>query len=229
MGIVPAISAVIPVRTHWASHIVGINGGIILFNAMLILILWAFVLSALRPERAYVIDAAIQRNDSLVIALEQYVVRTIESADAVIRYLIRERGRYGDKLDLADFVEKYTVDYSALTGVVLADERGDAVTTTYPATPVRRTNVADREHFRVHIDRDNEVAEVAGQLKRVSLDAEEAVLEVRAKSLQTELVAKQVEKALLARTTESRERELSLGHKRMRELRGGDAAHPGRK
>ena len=55
----------------------------------------------------------------------------------------------------------------------------------------------------------NEVAEVAGKLKRVRLDAEEAELEVRVKSLQAELVAKQVEKALLARTTESREGELS--------------------
>jgi circadian clock protein KaiC len=75
----------------------------------------------------------------------------------------------------------------------------------------------------------NEVAEVAGKLKRVSLDAEEAVLEVRAKSLQTELVAKQVEKTLLARTIQSREGELSRGRTRMRELRGGDAALPGRK
>lgn len=75
----------------------------------------------------------------------------------------------------------------------------------------------------------NEVAEVAGQLKRVSLDAEEAVLEVRAKSLQTELVAKKVEKTLLTRTTEGRARELSRGRIRMRELRGGDAASPSRK
>jgi len=68
-----------------------------------------------------------------------------------------------------------------------------------------------------------EVAEVAGKLKRVSLDAEEAVLEVRAKSLQTELIAKKVEKTLLTRTTESRERELRTGRTRMRELRRGDA------
>jgi circadian clock protein KaiC len=75
----------------------------------------------------------------------------------------------------------------------------------------------------------SEVAEVAGKLKRVTLDAEEAVLEVRAKSLQTELVAKQVEKTLLARTTASRKGELSRGRNRMRELRGGDAALPGAK
>jgi circadian clock protein KaiC len=47
---------------------------------------------------------------------------------------------------------------------------------------------------------------------------------VRVKSLQTELVAKQVEKALLTRTTEGREREVSRGRTRMRELRGADAA-----
>jgi circadian clock protein KaiC len=74
-----------------------------------------------------------------------------------------------------------------------------------------------------------EVAEVAGKLKRVSLDAEEAVLEVRAKSLQTELVAKQVEKTLLARTAASRAGELSRGRTRMGELRGADAAPARRK
>jgi circadian clock protein KaiC len=72
-----------------------------------------------------------------------------------------------------------------------------------------------------------EVAEVAGKLKRVSLDAEEAVLEVRAKSLQTELLAKQAEKALLVRTTESLKEELSGERIRMRELRGADAAKSG--
>jgi circadian clock protein KaiC len=75
----------------------------------------------------------------------------------------------------------------------------------------------------------HEVAEVEAKLKRVRLDAEEAVLEVRAKSLQTELLAKQVEKTLLARTIESRKGELSRGRIRMRELRGADASVTQRK
>jgi circadian clock protein KaiC len=75
----------------------------------------------------------------------------------------------------------------------------------------------------------NEASEVARKLKRVRLDADEAELEVRVKSLQTELVAKQVEKALLVRSTESREGELSRGRTRIRKLRGADAALPGRK
>lgn len=71
---------------------------------------------------------------------------------------------------------------------------------------------------------ENELTEIAGKLKRVQLDAEEAELEVRVKSLQVELSAKKVEKALLTRTTESREGDLSRGRTRIKELRGADAA-----
>jgi circadian clock protein KaiC len=75
----------------------------------------------------------------------------------------------------------------------------------------------------------NEVAEVAGKLKRVTLDAQQAELEVRMKAVQTELIAKQVEQTLLGRTTASRKAEIMRGRVRMRELRGGDAAVPRRK
>jgi len=67
-----------------------------------------------------------------------------------------------------------------------------------------------------------EGAEVASKLKRVRLDAEEAELQVRLKSLHTELVAKQVERTLLAHTTENNAQESSRGRTRIRELRGAD-------
>jgi circadian clock protein KaiC len=69
----------------------------------------------------------------------------------------------------------------------------------------------------------NEVAEVAGALELVRIEAEEAVLEVRARSLQTELVAKQAEKTLLTRARASRAGELARSLRHMRDLRGGDA------
>jgi circadian clock protein KaiC len=75
----------------------------------------------------------------------------------------------------------------------------------------------------------NENTDVAGKHKRVMLDAEAAELEVRIKSLQVELLAKQVEKTLLARSAKSRKGELSHGRSRMRELRGADAALRGHK
>ena len=71
-----------------------------------------------------------------------------------------------------------------------------------------------------------EVTEVAARLKSVRLDADEAELQVRMKSLQVELEAKQVEKALLVRTTELRKGELTRGRTRLEELRGADTAVP---
>jgi circadian clock protein KaiC len=71
-----------------------------------------------------------------------------------------------------------------------------------------------------------DAAEVAGKVKLVTLDAQQAELEVRLKAVQTELIAKQLEKSLLARTTASREAVILHGSKRMRELRGGDAPKP---
>ncbi|MCX6950822.1 MAG: circadian clock protein KaiC [Verrucomicrobia bacterium] len=67
-----------------------------------------------------------------------------------------------------------------------------------------------------------EVAEVEARLNRVRLAAEEGVLEVRAKSLQTELLAKKMEQTLLVRTAASRKGEVSREHVRLRELRGAD-------
>jgi circadian clock protein KaiC len=75
----------------------------------------------------------------------------------------------------------------------------------------------------------NDITEVAGKHKRVMLDAAAAELEVRIKSLQVELLAKQVEMTLLTRSAESRKGELSQGRSRMRELRGADPALRGRK
>jgi circadian clock protein KaiC len=71
---------------------------------------------------------------------------------------------------------------------------------------------------------ESESIEATAKLKRVRLDAEEAGLEVRLKSLQVELIAKHVEKEVLDRSTQSREGELSRGLSEMKELRGADAA-----
>jgi len=67
-----------------------------------------------------------------------------------------------------------------------------------------------------------EAAKAAAKLKRVRLDAEESELVARLKSLQTEIVAKQLEKALLVSTTVRREGEVSRGRTQMQELLGAD-------
>jgi circadian clock protein KaiC len=66
----------------------------------------------------------------------------------------------------------------------------------------------------------HEVREMSGNIQRIKLHSEEAELQARAKALQAELIAKQGETALLARTLENRKRQRSRASFRLRELRG---------
>jgi circadian clock protein KaiC len=65
-------------------------------------------------------------------------------------------------------------------------------------------------------------AEAAERLDRIRVEAEEADLAVRVKSLQAALDAKGREKTLLVRTAGNREQESAHEHARIRELRGAD-------
>src|SRR5688572_121926 len=64
--------------------------------------------------------------------------------------------------------------------------------------------------------------DMAARLKQIQLEAEEAELEVRLKSLNVELLAKQAEKALLVQATKWREQEYLRGRTQVQELRGAD-------
>jgi circadian clock protein KaiC len=106
---------------------------------------------------------------------------------------------------------------------LILSDAGVTVTDTYSAggEVLMGTMRWEKESAERHA---NEVATVATRLKSVRLEAEEAELEARVRSLQVELTAKQTEKAVLARSAEVHERELLLGRDRMRELRGSDVA-----
>jgi circadian clock protein KaiC len=104
--------------------------------------------------------------------------------------------------------------------LILSDE-GITVTDTYSAggEVLMGTMRWEKESAERHAA---EVAAVTAKLDSIRLEAEEAELEARVRSLQLELTAKQTEKALLAHSADIHARELLLGRDRMRELRGSD-------
>jgi circadian clock protein KaiC len=106
---------------------------------------------------------------------------------------------------------------------LILSDAGITVTDTYTAggEVLMGTMRWEKESAERHA---NEVAAVTAKLRSAKLEAEEAELEARVKSLQVELAAKTSEKALLAHSAEVHERELLLGRERLRELRGTDVA-----
>jgi PAS domain S-box-containing protein len=142
-------------RWNWFSTRLGVNTAILLFNAVLIGILWYVVFGLVRAEHENAIRTAIDRNDNLAIAFEQYTIRTIESADAAIKHLVREYARHSGKLDPAIFFEDFTFDNTAFTRLILANESGEAVTVSSTGKPLRWVSVEGLEYFQAHIGRDS--------------------------------------------------------------------------
>lgn len=106
---------------------------------------------------------------------------------------------------------------------LILSDAGITVTDTYTAggEVLMGTMRWEKESAERHA---SELAAVAAKLRSVKLEAEEAELEARVRSLQVELAAKLTEKAVLAHSAEVHEKEQSRGRDRMRELRGSDAA-----
>ncbi len=129
--------------------------GTVLFSALLIGVMWSTELSLVQIDRENTIRVAIERNDTVVIALEEYAVRTIESADVVVESLILEYKRSSGKVDLNRFVVDNAINRDTIAGVALVNERGDAMASTLAGRPARPLNVADREYFRTQLEQDS--------------------------------------------------------------------------
>ncbi len=71
-----------------------------------------------------------------------------------------------------------------------------------------------------------ENSDITAKITADKLDADQLKIELQMKSLQAELVAKQVEKALLLRAIKHRDVELTRGRSKLKELRGTDAEKP---
>lgn len=137
---------------QWFSTNLATNGAILIFNAAVVAILWGSASVLVASDREEAVRATYARVDNMAIALQQYAGRTLDSADAVMRSLVREHARSGRALDLPQFISENRVGRELLMGVGVADERGNASIASSGDSTVKSVNVADREHFKVHVD-----------------------------------------------------------------------------
>lgn len=118
-------------------------------SLVLLILLWLAATSQLRSERATAIEAAIRENRNRAAAFEQYVSRTLETAELAANHLIHLCPRpplpFGSSPPSRPAADPVAVR-PLPAGVSIADERGDVrCATEAPATP---SNVASDPAFR---------------------------------------------------------------------------------
>ena len=132
----------------------GLPVSVIAVALALLVLTWAAVVNQTRVDREQSMRAETERITNLAIAFEQYTIRTLETADSIIRAVIHEFGLAGASLDLQHLIRDLGVNRGVFDAISMVDASGDVIPgATLPQldAPI---NLADREHFYVHRDTD---------------------------------------------------------------------------
>jgi PAS domain S-box-containing protein len=125
-----------------------VDAAIVIFNLTLIGILWYAVMAVIHIDRRDTINAAIDRNDTLAISLEQYAYRTIEGIDFVLKRVVREYAGNGHQFDATRLLADSPTGNQIIRGITLTDRLGNIVATLGTQPPAVPANIADRDHFK---------------------------------------------------------------------------------
>ncbi len=112
---------------------------------------WLVTLKMVEQERVTAIAAASRETANLAKALEEHVARTVLAADAVL-HIMKNRLEANLPLDQATLEETLRSQEPILTVLGVADAEGMV---TLNAPVATRFGIADRPHFRAHIERDS--------------------------------------------------------------------------
>jgi hypothetical protein len=72
--------------------------------------IWVSYLRQRSFDKKDAIQFAIERNSNLAVALEQYAIRTLHNADAVLQVVKMEYADQGDSLDLQKLLKRITIN-----------------------------------------------------------------------------------------------------------------------
>jgi PAS domain S-box-containing protein len=128
----------------------GLPASVVLVATALIALIWILVRSQTQVERDQAMQAATERTTNLAVAFEQYTIRTLETAESIIRYVDREFERDGYAMDLEHLIRDVGVNRDAFDAIGLVNAAGDVVRSASPTPLAAPVNIADREHFAVH-------------------------------------------------------------------------------
>ena len=130
---------------------------IILFCALLVFMIWNQLIGQMARDREVAVSATIQRNSNLAVSLEQYAIRTIQNADAILQLVKAEYERKGNDLDLKPLLSKGILDNKYFNSVAILDQKGQIRLSNLPEFKGSGPDLADREHFYFHKTRKDQL------------------------------------------------------------------------
>lgn len=124
--------------------------GVTAFCILLLTLIWDTQLKHIRHDRQDTLAASVQRNNNLVAALEQYAIRTIQNADAVLQLVAKEyRHTYPHKSGTIDLPLASSNELFA--AVLVVNEKGELTALNSELAEMQLKDAGQQEFFRFHL------------------------------------------------------------------------------
>ena len=119
---------------------------------ILILLTWWHVFALVGQSRQRELRSAEQDLGNLTRLTQEHAIRTLRSADQVIRFIQSRYLEIGDRIDLQGMSASGVIDNAIFNQVGIINAKGIYILSNLPTT--NRMDLSDREHFKVHIASD---------------------------------------------------------------------------
>lgn len=137
----------LPTGTHQrAERLVWLGAGVLLLLA------WLHVFNQSQANRNSALESSVTELANLTRVSQEHAIRTLRSADQVIRFIQARYLEVGNKLDLATLVAQGVIDAEIFPQVGIIDADGIYSLSNLPIKG--RLDLSDREHFKVHLNND---------------------------------------------------------------------------
>ena len=136
----------------------------IAFCIALVILMWALTLLQLQHERRWAIDKTMAETSSFAKALEEHVIRTIGTADLVLREIDAGYRKLGSNLDIQEYARERQASLAPFSIVSVMDENGDLIVQSLPIrSPL---NFRNADNFKFHSERDTDEQLYIGTSRR---------------------------------------------------------------
>ncbi len=121
-----------------------------LFCVGLIGMIWNKEAEQMRADREATISQAIYRSSNLALALENYTIRTIQSADMLLQLVRWEMEKNKMFNDYQNLFARSSFDKNLLNSIAVLDKNGNIISSSFSHHSDTILNFKDREYFQFH-------------------------------------------------------------------------------
>ncbi|HWQ62633.1 MAG TPA: ATP-binding protein [Negativicutes bacterium] len=127
---------------------------VVLFATFLLIVTWTGFYQAFEGEKEEDLSTTYRDTANLARAFEEHTLRTLRAADQTALFLKVQYEHEGRSFDIPRYIREGRLPGEPFNLLGVADEHGEVAVSSQ--VPFVKSNIGDREHFRVHRDYDSE-------------------------------------------------------------------------